>query len=57
MAAIMGRISAYTGKMTTWEEMMNSDIYLGPKVFTFGAVNDVSKEIPVAGDAWVPKTD
>lgn len=54
MVAIMGRISAYTGKETTWEEMMNSDLKLGPKVFNFGPV-DIPKEVPVAGDAYKPK--
>jgi myo-inositol 2-dehydrogenase/D-chiro-inositol 1-dehydrogenase len=51
----MGRISAYTGKETTYEEMMNSDLKLGPKVFALGPV-DVDKEIPVAGKAYVPET-
>src|SRR5512133_506038 len=36
LVAIMGRISAYTGKETTWEEMMNSDLKIGPKTFVFG---------------------
>jgi len=30
MSAIMGRISSYTGKEVTWEQMMNSDISLNP---------------------------
>jgi myo-inositol 2-dehydrogenase/D-chiro-inositol 1-dehydrogenase len=50
MTAIMGRISAYTGKETTWDEMMNSDLKLGPEIFIFGPVN-VPKEVPVAGTA------
>lgn len=54
MVAIMGRISAYTGKETTYEEMMNSDLKLGPKVFAFGPV-DVPKEVPIAGLAYVPE--
>ncbi len=54
MVAIMGRISAYTGKEVTWEEMMNSDLKLGPKVFEFGPV-DIPKDVPIAGDAFVPK--
>jgi myo-inositol 2-dehydrogenase/D-chiro-inositol 1-dehydrogenase len=54
MVAIMGRISAYTGKETTFEEMMNSDLKLGPKVFAFGPV-DISKEVPIAGLAYVAK--
>jgi predicted dehydrogenase len=55
MVAIMGRISAYTGKETTYEEMMNSDLKLGPAVFAFGPV-DIPKEVPVAGLAYVPQT-
>ncbi len=53
LCAIMGRISAYTGKETTWDEMLNSDMKLGPKVFEFGPV-DISKDVPVAGEAYVP---
>ena len=48
LVAIMGRISSYTGKEVTWEEMMNSDMKLGPKVFAFGPV-DITKEIPLPG--------
>ena len=55
LTAIMGRISAYTGKETTWEEMMNSDLKLGPTVFEFGPV-DVPREVPVPGEAYVPQT-
>jgi myo-inositol 2-dehydrogenase / D-chiro-inositol 1-dehydrogenase len=54
MMAIMGRISAYTGKETTYDEMMNSDLKLGPKVFDFGPV-DVDKSVPLPGRAWVPE--
>jgi predicted dehydrogenase len=54
MVGIMGRISAYTGKETTYEEMMNSDLKLGPKVFEFGPV-DIPKEVPFAGLAYVPQ--
>lgn len=53
LTAIMGRISAYTGKEVTWDEMMNSDLKLGPKVYAFGPV-DIPKEVPVAGEAWNP---
>jgi predicted dehydrogenase len=52
LTAIMGRISAYTGKETSWDEMMNSELKLGPKVFEFGPV-DIPKEVPVAGEAYV----
>ena len=54
MTAIMGRVSAYTGKETTWDQMMNSDMKLGPKIFAFGPV-DVPKAVPVAGLAYVAK--
>jgi predicted dehydrogenase len=48
LAAIMGRLSAYTGKETTWEEMLGSDLKLGPKEYKMGPV-DVDKEVPVPG--------
>jgi myo-inositol 2-dehydrogenase / D-chiro-inositol 1-dehydrogenase len=48
LVGIMGRISAYTGKKVTMEEVMNSDMKLGPKVFVLGPV-DIPKEIPVPG--------
>ncbi|HLO57903.1 MAG TPA: Gfo/Idh/MocA family oxidoreductase [Bacteroidales bacterium] len=53
LVAIMGRVSAYTGKEVTMDEMMNSDLKLGPKVYAFGPV-DVSKTVPIAGEAYVP---
>ncbi len=49
LITIMGRISAYTGKDVTWEEVMNSDLYLGPKTYAFGPVPGVKEEIPVVG--------
>jgi len=54
LCGIMGRISAYTGKQVTWEEMMNSDLKLGPKVFEFGPV-DIDKSVPLAGEAYSPE--
>ena len=51
----MGRVSAYTGKEVTYEEMMNSDMKLGPKVLAFGPV-DIPKAVPVPGEAYVPPT-
>jgi hypothetical protein len=53
LTAIMGRISAYTGKMVTWDEMLNSDLKLGPSVFVLGPV-DVPKEVPVPGEGDKP---
>lgn len=50
MAALMGRVSAYTGKEVTWDEMLNSDLKLAPKKYIMGNV-DINKEIPIAGIA------
>jgi predicted dehydrogenase len=49
LITIMGRMSAYTGKDVTWDEVMNSDLRLGPKVYDFGPVPDIPEEIPVIG--------
>lgn len=35
LTAIMGRMSAYTGKKITWEEAMNSDLSIVPEVWSF----------------------
>lgn len=51
LTAIMGRISAYTGKETTWDEMMNSDVHFQPAVYDMGAVEGVPKEVAVPGKA------
>jgi len=50
LAAIMGRISAYTGKAVTWEEVMNSDLRLGPDTYSLGDVA-IKTEIPIPGTA------
>jgi len=50
MAAIMARISAYTGREVTWEEVMSSDLKLGPIEYKFGDVG-ISTSIPVPGTA------
>lgn len=49
LITIMGRMSAYTGKDVTWEEVMNSDLYLGPKTYEFGPVPGIPETIPVIG--------
>jgi predicted dehydrogenase len=49
LITIMGRISAYTGKDVTWDELMNSDLYLGPKTYAFGPVPGIPETIPVIG--------
>ncbi len=48
MVAIMGRVSAYTGREVSWEEMMNSDMRLGPTTYEMGPV-DVPRVPPVPG--------
>jgi len=51
LTAIMGRQSAYTGKKVTWEEMMGSDLKLGPEgEIALGPV-EMNKMVPVAGSA------
>lgn len=55
LAGIMGRVSAYTGKAVTWDEMLNSDLKLGPKVYVMGPVEGISKTVPVPGEAFIPK--
>ncbi|MBP8960386.1 MAG: Gfo/Idh/MocA family oxidoreductase [Bacteroidales bacterium] len=49
LTTIMGRMSAYTGKDVTWEEVMNSDLYLGPKNYAFGPVPGIEEKPPVIG--------
>ena len=49
-ACTVESISAYTGKEITWEEMMNSELYLGPKTYSFGPVPGIPEEIPLAGE-------
>jgi predicted dehydrogenase len=51
LITIMARMSAYTGKDVTWEEVMNSDLYLGPKTYTFGPVPGIPETVPVIGVA------
>ncbi|MEM1183385.1 MAG: Gfo/Idh/MocA family oxidoreductase [Planctomycetota bacterium] len=47
LTAIMGRMSAYTGKEVTWEQAMNSSLDLSPAKYSFGT-NPVSP-IPTPG--------
>lgn len=50
LVAIMGRVSAYTGKEVTFEEMMNSDLKLGPDTYVMGDIGYMEKaEVPVPG--------
>jgi myo-inositol 2-dehydrogenase/D-chiro-inositol 1-dehydrogenase len=54
LTAIMGRISAYTGVEVTWDEMMSSDLKIGPETLAMGPV-DIEAIIPIPGEA--PKED
>jgi len=49
LITIMGRMSAYSGKDVTWEEVMNSDLYLGPTTYAFGPVPGITETVPVIG--------
>jgi len=53
LAAVMGRISAYTGQKVTWDEMMKSDFHLKPtpEDFETGKVVLPREEPPVPGKA------
>ncbi|MBT4484383.1 MAG: hypothetical protein HOC71_11985, partial [Candidatus Latescibacteria bacterium] len=48
LMAIMGRISAYTGQEVTWQEMMDSELRLGPDTIAMGPA-DLNADIPVPG--------
>jgi myo-inositol 2-dehydrogenase / D-chiro-inositol 1-dehydrogenase len=54
LVTIMGRMSAYTGKDVTWEEVLNSDLYLGPKTYAFGPVTGIPEVPPVIGSEPKP---
>ncbi|MBC7834457.1 MAG: Gfo/Idh/MocA family oxidoreductase, partial [Phycisphaerales bacterium] len=38
LTAIMGRMSAYTGKTVTWEQALESKLELGPGAYAFGSI-------------------
>jgi myo-inositol 2-dehydrogenase/D-chiro-inositol 1-dehydrogenase len=49
LTAIMGRISCYTGREVTWDEMMESDLKLGPDQLTLGQSDLIRGIVPVPG--------
>ncbi len=49
LITIMGRIAAYTGKDVTWEEMLNSNLSLGPKTYAMEPVPNIPETVPVIG--------
>lgn len=52
--ALMGRMSAYTGKEITWDEVVNSDLRLGPDTYAFGPVSGIPEKPPVIGSEPSP---
>ena len=49
LVGIMGRESAYTGKDISWEEMINSNLRLGPAEYSMGPVKNIKPVPPVPG--------
>jgi predicted dehydrogenase len=49
LTAIMGRISCYTGQEVTWDQMMESDLKLGPDQLTLGPSDLIRAVVPVPG--------
>lgn len=52
--SIMGRMAAYTGREITWDEVLNSDLRLGPDKMEFGPVSGIPEKPPVVGTAPSP---
>ena len=52
--AIMGRMAAYTGREITWDEILNSDLRLGPSEVDFNSSYDIPDEPPKVGTAPAP---
>lgn len=52
--AIMGRMAAYTGGEITWEEVLNSDLRLGPETYELGPVTEILEKPPIVGTASSP---
>jgi predicted dehydrogenase len=46
LMAVMGRMSAYTGKTVTWEHARNSKLDLAPAAYAFGALPPVEVAVP-----------
>lgn len=54
LLTIMARMSAYTGKDVTWEEVLNSDLSLGPKTYAYGPVPGIPEIPPQIGVELIP---
>jgi myo-inositol 2-dehydrogenase / D-chiro-inositol 1-dehydrogenase len=46
---IMGRMAAYTGRDVTWEEILNSNLRLGPDSYQLGPEKGISEKPPIPG--------
>jgi len=46
MTAIMGRMSAYTGKKIAWDDAMKSQLDLSPPVYEFGSLPTQDVAVP-----------
>lgn len=46
LTAIMGRMSAYTGKAVTWEQALNSKLDLSPPVYELGHISVAEVAVP-----------
>ncbi len=46
LTAIMGRMSAYTGKELTWEDALNSELDLSPPAYEFGSLPTTEVAVP-----------
>ena len=46
LTAIMGRMSAYTGKAVTWEQALNSELDLSPAAYEFGPLPKTGVAMP-----------
>jgi predicted dehydrogenase len=44
LTAIMGRMATYSGQMLTWDEAMNSEVDIMPKVYDWNAVPPVTPD-------------
>lgn len=52
--AIMGRMAAYTGQEITWDDVLNSNLKLGPERIELGPVPGMEEKPPVVGSAPSP---
>jgi len=46
LSAIMGREAAYTGQVIAWDEILNSELDITPKSFSFGPISVPAVAVP-----------